>query len=218
MYTRGWHWRVGGFMDKEFWGSSYGLKEDYYVGTELRGIGGWDLNLQSTLMNHTIFWPPENDPFTPDERRHDSLIQENTLKSQYHRLNITPLVRLVDEEVTPGMPRPVFLGLRPAFVNITFPIRWDLELKGPGDGALVVQDTLSISPDGHTIKTDTRTLAAGTVPGYSNVYAGAEIWTKWIQNTVRPMSFIFMAGVYYENFYDIKTDRFLGTTRLYLGF
>jgi hypothetical protein len=218
MYTRGWHWRVGGFMDKEFWGSSYGLKEDYYVGTELRGIGGWDFNLQSTLMNHTIFWPPENDPFTFEETARDSLIQENTLKSQYHRLNFTPMVRLVDEEVTPGMPRPVFLGLRPAFVNVTFPVRWDLELKGPGDGALIVQDTLSISSDGHSIVTDTRTLAPGTVKGYSNVYAGTEIWTKWIQNTVRPMSFIFMAGVYYENFYDIKTDRFLGTTRLYLGF
>ena len=218
MYTRGWHWRVGAFQDKEFWGSSYGLKEDYYVGTELRGIGGWDLTLQSTIMKHTIFWPPENDPFTPDEMRRDSVIQENTLRSQFHRLNITPLFRIVDEEVTPGMPRPVFLGLRPAFVNVTFPIRWDVEMKGPGDGALVVQDTLSVDPAKHTIVTDTRTLAPGTVPGYSNVYAGTEVWSKWIQNTVRPMSFIFMAGVYYENFYDIKVHRILGTTRLYLGF
>ncbi|MDB5104599.1 MAG: hypothetical protein JWP91_2288 [Fibrobacteres bacterium] len=218
MYTRGWHFRVGGFMDKEFWGSSYGLKQDLYVGTELRGIGGWDVNLQSTLMDHTIFWPPENDPFTPDEIRRDSLIQENTLRTRYHRVNLTPMYRLVDEEVTPGMPRPVFLGLRPAFVNVTFPIRWDLELKGPGDGALVVQDTLSISADGKSIVTDTRTLAPGTVRSYSNVYAGTEIWTKWIQNTARPMTFIFMAGVYYENFYDVKMDRFLGTTRLYLGF
>jgi hypothetical protein len=217
MYTRGWHFRVGGFLDKEFWGSSYGQKEDFYVGTELRGIGGWDLTLQSTLMNHTIFWPAENDPFTPDETRRDSIIQENTLKSQYHRLNITPMLRLVDEEVTPGMPRPVFLGLRPAFVNVVFPIRWDLELKGPGDGSLVIQDTVALSGSG-SIVTDTKTLAPGTVASYSNVYAGTEIWTKWIQNSVRPMSFIFMAGVYYENFYDVKLDRFLGTTRLYLGF
>lgn len=217
MYTRGWHFRVGGFMDKEFWGSSYGLKEDYYLGTELRGIGGWDLTLQSTLMNHTIFWPPENDPFTPDEQRRDSLIQENTLKTRFHRLNITPLVRLVDEEVTPGMPRARFLGFRPAFVNVTFPIRWDLELQGPGDGSLIVQDTLAMTSDGDLV-TDTRTLAPGTVAGYSNVYGGAEIWTKLIQNSVRPMSFIFMAGVYYENYYDIKVGRFLGTTRLYLGF
>ncbi|GEM_PF-5955203 len=218
MYTRGWHWRVGAFQDKEFWGSSYGLKEDYYLGTELRGIGGWDLTLQSTLMRHTIYWPPENDPFTTDEIRRDSVIQKNTLRSQYHRLNLTPLFRIVDEEVTPGMPRAGFLGLRPAFVNVCFPFRWDYELEGPGDGALVVRDTLSVDAAGHSIETDTRTLAAGTVPGYSNVYGGVELWTKLIHNSMRPMSFIFMAGVYYEDYYDIKVGRFLGTTRLYLGF
>lgn len=217
-YTRGWHFRVGGFIDKEFWGESFAQKEDYYVGTELKGIAGWDLTLQSTLMNHKIFWPPANDPFTPDEIRRDSIIQENTINTQFHRLNITPLFRIVDEEVTPGMPRSLFLGLKPAFVNVTFPIRWDLELKGPGDGALVVQDTLSVSEANGTIKTDTRTLAPGTVPGYSNIYAGTEIWSKWIQNSARPMTFILMAGVYYENYYDIKVGRFLGTTRLYLGF
>jgi hypothetical protein len=218
MYTRGWHWRTGAFVDKEFWGTSYGLKRDVYVGTELRGIGGWDFTVQSTLMDHIIHWPPENDPFTTDEIRRDSLIQENTLTTRFHRLNFTPLVRLVDEEVTPGMPKPLFLGLRPAFVNMTFPIRWDLELEGPGDGALIVRDTLSVSEDGKTMVTDTRTLQPGTVPGYSNVYGGAEIWAKFIQNSMRPMSVILMGGVYYENFYDIKVGRFLGTTRFYLGF
>jgi hypothetical protein len=218
MYTRGWHWRIGAFRDQEFWGKSYGLKEDYYVGTELRGIGGWDLTLQSTLLKHTIFWPPENDPFTSEEVKRDSVIQENTLRSQYHRLNVTPLYRIVDEEVTPGMPRPLFLGLRPAFVNVAFPLRWDLEMKGPGDGALVVQDTTAISADGHHIQTDTRTLPAGTVAGYSNVYGGVELWTKWIHNSMHPMSFIVMGGVYYENYYEIKVGRFLGTTRFYLGF
>jgi hypothetical protein len=169
-------------------------------------------------MDHEIFWPPENDPFTTDEIRQGGVIQENTIRTRFHRLNFTPLVRLVDEEVTPGMPDPLFLGLRPAFVNLAFPVRWDLELQGPGDGALVVQDTLSVSEDGGTMVTATRTLPAGSVPGYSNVYGGAEIWTKFIQNSMRPMSLILMAGVYYENFYHIKTGRFLGTTRFYLGF
>jgi hypothetical protein len=218
MYTRGWHFRVGAFVDMEYWGDSFAKKEDFYAGTELRGISGWDLTLQSTIMNHTIFWPAANDPFTPDEIRRDSVIQENTIKTQFHRLNITPLYRIVDEEVTPGMPNPIFLGLRPAFVNLTFPIRWDYEIKGPGDGALVVRDTLSINQTTGTILTDTRTLAPGTVPGYSNIYTGVEVWSKWIQNTARPMSFIAMAGVYYEDYYDIKVNRFLGTARLYLGF
>ncbi|HLP43235.1 MAG TPA: hypothetical protein VK465_17150, partial [Fibrobacteria bacterium] len=174
MYTRGWHFRVGAFQDKEFWGSSYGLKQDIYAGTELRGVGGWDFTLQSTLMDHIIYWPPENDPFTTDEIRRGMVMQENTLKTRIHRLNFTPLVRLVDEEVTPGMPKARFLGLRPAFVNLVFPMRWDYEMYGPGDGSLIVQDTLSISGDGK-VTTDTRTLAPGTVPGYHNVYAGAEI-------------------------------------------
>lgn len=217
-YTRGWHFRIGGFLDKEYWGGSYAQKEDFYAGTELRGISGWDLTLQSTLMTHKIYWPDANDPFTPEEIRRDSVIQPNSIVTKFHRLNITPLYRIVDEEVTPGMPRPSFLGFRSAFVNLTFPMRWDLELKGPGDGALIVQDTLSIDQAKGTVVTDTRTLAAGSVPGFSNVYGGTELWTKWIHNSAHPMSFIFMAGVYYEDFYEIKLGRFLGTTRLYLGF
>lgn len=118
METRGWHFYGGVAQDTEVFGTRLAVKRDFYLGTTLKGLRGFDFNLQPTLLTHGV----ENGEGVGDASQSNA---------QY-RTSVSVLKRLVDEDVTPGMPAS-FLGLRPASLNLTVPLRHDLAVEGPDD-------------------------------------------------------------------------------------
>ncbi|MFN7926831.1 MAG: hypothetical protein U0Y68_02605 [Blastocatellia bacterium] len=110
--TRGWHFFGGFANDQDVFGAATITKNDFFVGTSLRGMGRFDLTLQPTFFTASVAGDG------PSRR-------EN---SQY-RTNANLLFRLRDEERAPEVPR-TKTWLHPAFVHLVIPFRHDLALNG----------------------------------------------------------------------------------------
>ncbi|HEY2515177.1 MAG TPA: hypothetical protein VGI39_30130 [Polyangiaceae bacterium] len=113
--TRGWHFFGGAAFDNEVYGTRLVQKRDYYGGTSLLGLGPWDFTLQGTVFQSGV----------TDAEGFDL----HTLANGQYRTSFVPLFRIIDGEAIPGLPA----GGSPAFLNLVFPMRWDVALQGAKD-------------------------------------------------------------------------------------
>lgn len=125
-YTRGWHWYVGYFEDQERWmGETWRSQDiitmtDTYAGTALKGIWGSDLRIQYTLFNYDTW-----NEYPVKDRQYVYSIKQDSIKQPFehsqHRIYVNFMKRIIDEDVTPGMPVSRG-GFMPAFWQIQFPV------------------------------------------------------------------------------------------------
>lgn len=102
----------GGYADdRERFGSAGVTRRDYFIGTSIRGLGRFDVTLQPGYMDSQV----------SGDRSQDN--------AQF-RTEATVLVRLLDEEREPGIPKRRVLGLSPAFIHLVFPFKRDVSLTG----------------------------------------------------------------------------------------
>jgi hypothetical protein len=113
--TRGWHFYGGAAFDNEVYGTRLVQKRDYYGGTSLLGIGRWDFTLQGTVFQDGV----------TDQEGFDLA----PLANAQFRTSFIPLFRVIDGEATPGLPA----GNSPAFLNLVFPMKWDVAYEGSHD-------------------------------------------------------------------------------------
>jgi hypothetical protein len=113
--TRGLHLFGGLVRDKERFGIVDVRRNDYFVGSSINGIlRKFDVTIQPGLITASV----SDDPL----RRN----------SQY-RTDVNVLLRALDEEERPGIPKRRFLGLHLAFFNVVFPFKIDVAREGPKD-------------------------------------------------------------------------------------
>ncbi len=113
--TRGWHFFGGAAFDNEVYGTRLVQKRDYYGGTSLLGIGRWDFTLQGTVYQSGV----------TDSEGFDL----SPLANAQFRTSVVPLFRIIDGETIPGLPS----GASPAFLNLVFPMKWDVATQGNHD-------------------------------------------------------------------------------------
>lgn len=113
--TRGWHFFGGAAFDNEVYGTRLVQRRDYYGGTSLLGIGRWDVTLQGTVFQSGV----------TDSEGFDL----SPLANAQLRTTLVPLFRIIDGDAIPGLPE----GGSPAFMNLVFPVRWDVATQGPRD-------------------------------------------------------------------------------------
>ena len=113
--TRGWHFFGGAAFDNEVYGTRLVQKRDYYGGTSLLGIGRWDFTLQGTVYQSGVT-DAEGFDLAP-------------LANAQFRTSVVPLFRIIDGETIPGLPT----GGSPAFLNLVFPMKWDVATQGSHD-------------------------------------------------------------------------------------
>jgi hypothetical protein len=111
--TRGWDFFAGTLQDVEQFGTGNTKRQDYYVGSSLRGIGRFDFTVQPTWFTSRVV---------------GDLSQRNT---QY-RTNASILFRIVDEEKNAGIKEKT-QGLHLAFLHAVVPYRYDVTRVGPSD-------------------------------------------------------------------------------------
>lgn len=109
--TRGVTLFAGAAQDIERYDRVDVTKDDLFGGISIKGIGPMDVTIQSTVFTSSVTGDPSQD------------------NSQY-RTDVTLLLRLLDEERTPGIPRTSILGLRPAFVHLVLSAKHDIALDG----------------------------------------------------------------------------------------
>jgi hypothetical protein len=118
--TRGLHLYGGYAMDDEAFGVRVVYRRDAYGGVSLRGVGGFDVTAQATLLASDT---------TEDRRGAGNTVVRVLDKSQSIR-QLRPaligLYRLVDEESIPDVPRTPLAGL-----NLVVPLRVDFATRGP---------------------------------------------------------------------------------------
>jgi hypothetical protein len=112
-YTRGWHWFATGMWDDERFGSTMVRRRAYGGGTTLKGIQGYDIGLYGTYMSGA------------SELDRELLKQ---LQNSQARGTFRIMKRLVDEDITPGIPKKVLTSL-----NMNVVVRNDRALIGPKD-------------------------------------------------------------------------------------
>jgi hypothetical protein len=117
--TRGWHVFGGYVFDDEVFGVRVVQRRTAYVGTNLRGIGGFDFFLQGNLFQGETTYPVRG-PGGVIERQPDP----NQTSSQV-RPTALVIYRLIDEETVPGLPPSPLVNL-----NLVFPFRHDFAIKG----------------------------------------------------------------------------------------
>jgi hypothetical protein len=124
-YTRGWHFYTGAAEEVSVYGVRKVTTRDYYGGTTLKGYGAYDVTLQGTYYTGRTAVAPMLTPgrFGPVE------IDESQSHSQY-RTTFALARRLIDEDVTPGMPK-TFGGFAATSLVLVVPISHDLGLAGP---------------------------------------------------------------------------------------
>lgn len=121
-YTRGWHWYAGVAEDSQVYGLRQVRMRDHYVGTTLKGLGDYDVSLQGTLYTaKTEFVDPE----APEM----GLQEDPSQRHSQYRTSAALARRLIDEDVTPGLPRS-WLGLAPASLVLVVPVSHDLGVRG----------------------------------------------------------------------------------------
>ena len=118
--TRGLHLYGGYAMDDEAFGVRVVYRRDAYGGISLRGVGGFDVTAQATLLASD----------TTEDRRGagNSVVRVLDQSQSIRQLRpaLIGLYRLVDEESIPDVPRTPLAGL-----NLVVPLRVDFATRGP---------------------------------------------------------------------------------------
>jgi hypothetical protein len=109
--TRGIHFFAGVLDDRERFGQAQLVKNDYFVGSSVKGLGNYEITVQPTIFTSRV----EGES---NERRN----------SQY-RTNLTFLWRIKDEEKEPGLPERL-RWVNPAFIHLAVPFKHDVAIKG----------------------------------------------------------------------------------------
>ena len=132
---RGWDFFAGVAHDDERFGAAIVRKNDYYSGTEMKGIfaGRLDLGYQATIYTAKVTGDTlamgglagviVNQTTDSDMAVQDLLQRKNT----QIRHNATVLFRIKDEEREPAVP-PGVGWLHPAFIQVVLPFKHDLAL------------------------------------------------------------------------------------------
>jgi hypothetical protein len=110
--TRGIHIFAGMTNDRERFGSVALVKQDYFAGASLKGLGAYELTVQPVVFTSKIAG------------------DLNGRKNSQYRTNLRFLWRIKDEEDEPGLPEKL-RRLNPAFVHLVLPFRHDLAIHGP---------------------------------------------------------------------------------------
>lgn len=113
VYTRGFHFFATAMTDDERFGTTVVRKASYGGGTVLKGWEGFDFLL---MGNYFTYATEVNRARQPD------------LGGSQWRSTLRVMKRLLDEEVTPGMPDSALTSLQ-----LVFPLRHDAALSGPND-------------------------------------------------------------------------------------
>jgi len=109
--TRGWD-VFGGFLrDTESFPPALVTRNDYFVGTALKGVWRFDFTLQPTWFTSSV----SNDA---------------SQRNAQYRTSFTTLFRIVDEERGDGIPM-TKAGLHLAFLHLVVPFRQDSAFRGP---------------------------------------------------------------------------------------
>jgi hypothetical protein len=108
--TRGLDFFGGLADDRERFGDIIVRRDDFFVGTSLKGLGPFDVTLQPTFFR-------------------ERAVGDKRQKSAQLRLDGMLVLRLFDEEAHPGIPRS-FLGLHPAFVHLVISAKRDQAVEG----------------------------------------------------------------------------------------
>lgn len=113
VYTRGLHFFATAMSDDERFGTTVVRKTTYGGGSVLKGWQGFDFML---MGNYFKYATEVNRAAQPQ------------LGSSQWRSNVRIMKRLIDEEITPGMPPSPLTSLQ-----LVIPLRHDLALSGPND-------------------------------------------------------------------------------------
>lgn len=113
VYTRGVHFFATALSDDERFGTTIIRKTTYGGGAVMKGWEGFDFMLSGNYFDYRTEVNRANQP---------------ELGSAQWRSNVRVLKRLIDEEITPGMPGSALTSL-----NLVVPLRHDVALDGPND-------------------------------------------------------------------------------------
>ncbi|MFL6275769.1 MAG: hypothetical protein ACJ74G_11340, partial [Blastocatellia bacterium] len=133
---RGWDFFGGVAYDNERFGQVTLRKNDYFSGSEIKGLksGRLDLGYQATILTSEVRGNtlPGDLPLNIIAERlaGSTLVPSDLIRRQNIQLrhNATVLVRLKDEEREPGLPADGVGWLHPAFIHLVFPFRYDTAL------------------------------------------------------------------------------------------
>ena len=113
VYTRGLHFFATAMTDDERFGTTVVRKATYGGGSVLKGWQGFDFMLMGDYFSYDTEVNRARQP---------------ALGSAQWRRNLRIMTRLIDEEVTPGMPGSALTSLQ-----LVIPLRHDVALSGPND-------------------------------------------------------------------------------------
>jgi hypothetical protein len=118
--TRGFHFYGGYAIDDEAFGTRVVHRRDAYAGSSLRGVGGFDVTLQGTLLSSDTTKEEEQ----PGKGRQRVLDTSQSIRQV--RPTAIVLYRIVDDEAIPDVPKTPLAGL-----NLVVPVRADFATQGP---------------------------------------------------------------------------------------
>jgi hypothetical protein len=113
VYTRGFHFFATAMTDDERFGTTVVRKATYGGGSVLKGWEGFDFMLSGNYFRYE----------TEVNRA-----RQAELGSSQWRTSVRVMKRLIDEEITPGMPGAALTSLQ-----LVVPLRHDTALQGPND-------------------------------------------------------------------------------------
>lgn len=108
--TRGIHFFAGVLDDRERFGTARLVKNDYFVGSSLKG-DSYEITVQPTIFTSKV----------------DGV--SNQLRNSQYRTNFNFLWRIKDEEKQPGLPEKL-RWLNPAFIHLAVPFKHDVAIRG----------------------------------------------------------------------------------------
>ena len=109
--TRGIHFFAGMLDDRERFGATQLIKNDYFAGSSIRGAGSYEITVQPTIFTSRV----------------DGVL--NQLRNSQYRTNFNFLWRIKDEEKEPGLPEKL-RWLNPAFIHLVVPFKHDVAIRG----------------------------------------------------------------------------------------
>lgn len=109
--TRGIHFFAGVLDDRERFGAARLVKNDYFVGSSLKGSGSYEITVQPTIFTSRV----------------DGVLAQ--LRNSQYRTNFNFLWRIKDEEKEPGLPEKL-RWLNPAFIHLVVPFKHDVAISG----------------------------------------------------------------------------------------
>ncbi len=109
--TRGIHFFAGVLDDRERFGAAQLIKNDYFAGSSLKGLGNYEITVQPTIFTSRV----------------EGVL--NPLRNAQYRTDFTFLWRIKDEEKEPGLPEKL-RWINPAFIHLSVPFKHDVAISG----------------------------------------------------------------------------------------